>query len=62
MSTGKALIKGMPVVFTCSDGRLPNVVCEPGKEKEALELLERMSIITLSRPVRDNSHGVPIEP
>ena len=51
MSMGEALAKGIPVVFTV-EGRLPEVVCEEGKEKEALELMEKMKLITLTRPVR----------
>ena len=51
MSVGEALAKGQPVVFT-GEGRLPEVVCEKGKEKEALELMEKMELITLVRPVR----------
>ena len=51
MSMGKALVDGKPVVFTGED-RLPEVVCEEGKEKEALELMVQMKLITLIRPVR----------
>jgi len=53
MSMGKALIDGKPVVFTGAD-RLPEVVCEEGKEKEALELMVKMELITLTRPVRES--------
>ena len=53
MSMGKALVEGKPVVFTGED-RLPEVVCEEGKEKEALELMEKMELITLIRPVRES--------
>jgi hypothetical protein len=53
MSVGKALVEGQPVVFT-GEGRLPEVVCEEGKEKEALELMVKMELITLTRPVRES--------
>ena len=46
MSIGKALMDGKPVVFTGKD-RLPEVVCKEGKEKEALELMAQMNLITL---------------
>jgi hypothetical protein len=51
MSVGSALAEGKPVVFT-GEGKLPEVVCEEGKEKDALELLVKMDIIKLMRPVR----------
>jgi len=40
---------GGAVVFT-KDGDVPEVVCEFGKEPEALELLDRMGLIELMRP------------
>ena len=57
MNMGGALAQGIPVVFTAADGRKPDVICEPGKEKEALELLEKMGIITLSRPEHMKVHS-----
>lgn len=48
-SIGEALMKGVPVVFTVK-GRAPEIVCEPGKEKEALELLDKMGIVKMMRP------------
>ena len=48
-SLGEALAKGQPVVFTI-EGRPHQVVCEPGKEREALELMEKMGLILLMRP------------
>ena len=48
-SLGEALATGVPVVFTFKD-RVPDVVCEPGKEMEALETLHKMGIINLMRP------------
>ena len=48
-SIGEALMKGVPVVFTVK-GRAPEIVCEPGKELEALELLDKMKLIVLMRP------------
>lgn len=48
-SFGEALSKGVPVVFT-RKGTCPEVICESGKETEALQLLEKMNIITLLRP------------
>jgi len=49
-SLGGTLKEGQPVVFTCP-GRPHQVVCEPGKEREALELMEKMKLIVLMRPV-----------
>lgn len=40
---------GVPVVLTAA-GEKHSVICEPGKELEALELLEKMGIIKLMRP------------
>lgn len=48
-SLGGALKEGRPVVFT-REGHPPEVVCEPGKEREALELMEKMKLIVLMRP------------
>ena len=48
-SIGEALVKGVPIVFTVKD-RIPEVVCEPGKEREALELLDKLKLIRLMRP------------
>lgn len=45
-SLGGALAAGQPVVFTIS-GRPPEVMCQPGKELEALELLDKMGLIKL---------------
>ena len=50
MNIGGALAKGIPVVFTV-EGKVPQVICAEGKEREALELLEKMELITLDRPV-----------
>jgi hypothetical protein len=49
-SMGEALKRGQPVVFTRNDDTCPEVVCEPGRENEALELLAKMKKITLIRP------------
>ena len=57
MSVMKQLVKGNPVVFTGGD--IPEVVCEPGKEKEALELMVKMNLITLVRPVRKTGFRFP---
>ena len=62
MSVGKALIDGQPVVFTASDGRVPHVVYRRGKEKEALELLEKMDIVTLACEGINWKDGVPVAP
>lgn len=48
-SIGEAMIKGVPIVFRI-EGRVPEVVCEPGKEAEALELLHKLKLIQLMRP------------
>jgi hypothetical protein len=48
-SIGEALAKGVPIVFT-GKGRIPEVVCEPGKEAQALDILEKMDIIKILRP------------
>lgn len=48
-SIGEALVKGVPVVFRI-EGRVPEVVCEPGKEREALDLLDKLGIVKLLRP------------
>lgn len=53
MSVGTALAQGTPVVFT-SEGRVPQLVCEPGKELEGLELLEKKGIVTILRPQNGN--------
>jgi hypothetical protein len=57
MSVGSALAQGKPVVFVDTESgkdgkRKIEVVCEKGKEKDALETLAAMKIITLVRPVR----------
>jgi hypothetical protein len=49
-SLGGALKEGSPVVFTRKEGGKPQVVCEPGKEREALELMAKMGLIELMRP------------
>lgn len=50
-SFGEALAKGVPIVMTSSDGsRVPQVICEPGKECQALETMEKMGLIELVRP------------
>ena len=50
-SMGEALSKGIPVVFTReSTHQVPEVICEPGKEREALELLQNMGLIEIVRP------------
>lgn len=50
-SFGEALAKGIPVVLTASDGsRVPQVICEPGKECQALETMQKMGLIDLIRP------------
>ena len=48
-SLGEALATGVPVVFTAKD-KVPDVVCEPGKELQALETMHKMGIINLMRP------------
>lgn len=48
-SLGGAMALGVPIVFTAK-GRKPEVVCEPGKEAQALETMEKMGLITLLRP------------
>ena len=51
-SIGEALATGAPVVFTFSkvDKPVCQVVCVPGKEQEALELLHKMKVVELLRP------------
>ena len=56
-SLGEALAEGVPVVFTKLDGSVPDVVCEPGKELQALELLEKMGRIKLIRPASKLPQG-----
>lgn len=46
MSLGEALKNGGPVVFT-RKGDIPSLVCAPGKEAEALKLLDQKGIIRL---------------
>lgn len=53
MSVGTALAQGTPVVFT-GDKRIPQLVCEPGKEREGLELLEKQGIVVILRPQNGN--------
>lgn len=55
MSIGKALAEGKPVVFTGSG--VPEVVVPPGKEKQALELLEKKELIKVIRPVFESVTG-----
>lgn len=43
------MAKRQPVVFTAKD-RIPQVLCEPGKEREALEMMDKMGLILLLRP------------
>ena len=50
-SLGEACAGGVPVVFTSATGEIPEVVCEPGKECQALETLAKMGLIKLRRPV-----------
>ena len=47
-SMGGALMSGTPVIMT-GGGKI-RVVCQPGKEKEALETMDEMGIIQLMRP------------
>lgn len=50
-SFGEALAKGVPIVLTFSGvSRIPQVICEPGKERQALETMEKMRLIELVRP------------
>lgn len=58
LSLGGALARGIPVVFT-GENQLPQVVCIPGKEKEALELMDKMGLIKLIRPVKGDIHERP---
>jgi rubrerythrin len=48
MGFAKALKEGRPVVFTGKE--VPEVICEVGSEAEALDLLEKMELITIVRP------------
>ena len=52
MSFAKELMEGKPVVFTGKE--VPNVICPKGKEKEALELMKDMGLITLTRMENEN--------
>lgn len=47
-SLGEALSKGGPVIFTGKD-MVPQLAYAPGKEAEALKLLELKGIVTLLR-------------
>ena len=60
-SIGGALQEGQPVVFTLT-GRVPQVICEPGKEREALELMEKMKLIELLRPVDGRKPDGTLQP
>lgn len=48
-SLGGALAMGIPVIFQSDKGI--EVVCEHGKEAEALDTMEKMGIIKIMRPV-----------
>ncbi len=48
-SLREALVTGRPVIFT-GEGHVPQVVCEIGKEREALELMQKFKLIELVRP------------
>lgn len=50
-SLGGALSSGIPVIFTYKD-KCPEVVCNKGKEADALELLSKMGIIKIIQPVK----------
>lgn len=51
MSMGEALMKGDPVVLRSGrKGSVPGVVCGEGREKDALELLEKLGLIRIMRP------------
>jgi acetyl-CoA acetyltransferase len=45
-SFGGAIASGVPVVMTGKD-RVPEVMMQVGKEKEALEMLEKMGLIKI---------------
>lgn len=47
-SMGGAFMSGIPVIMT-GGGKI-RVICRPGKEKEALEMMDEMKIIQLMRP------------
>ena len=38
---GEAMAKGFPIVFT-TEGRKPEIVCEPGKEAQAVSILNKV--------------------
>ena len=48
-SFGEVLAKGVPIVFL-RKGDVPEVICEPGKEAEALDTMEKMNLIKVVRP------------
>lgn len=45
-SFGEALAKGEPVIMTF-EGKVPEVILQEGREKEALETMEKMGLIKL---------------
>lgn len=59
-SIGEAISIGTPIVFT-RDGMVPEVVCEPGKEKEALDLMHQLKLILLIRPQAGNKPNGAIQ-
>jgi hypothetical protein len=61
MSVGTALAQGTPVIFT-RDGGVPQLVCEPGKEVEALELLEAKGLIIRLTPHNGKQPEGTIQP
>ena len=57
-SMGGALAGGVPVVLTSQNpGSIPMVVCEFGKEAEALETMDKMGIVRVLRPEIVNQNG-----
>ena len=48
-SFSEALEMGVPIVLTSKDG-IPQVICEPGKERQALETMQKLGLIKLVRP------------
>ena len=55
-SFGEALANGVPIIFT-REGSCPEVICEPGKESQALETMEKMGLIKLLRPHKGTIPG-----
>ena len=47
-SFGGAIMEGVPVIMMGGKGKVPEVMCRANKKAEALDMLEKMGLITIA--------------